>query len=144
MMIIRKTGTTKNNKLCFIGGICLRFVHNINRFSEYLDFDCKDLTKEVFIEITDSLIKYLKECGDSVSVKEYDSDNIAAFRRSIYFPELLYSLDLTLNPKQRFLLKIETADQQIKYKSDDVLINRCGFLLRKKLHQLIFVQNFCC
>ena len=35
-------------KLTFIGGTNLRLVKGIDRFSEDLDFDCKDMSKEEF------------------------------------------------------------------------------------------------
>ena len=46
--------------LAFIGGTNLRLVYGIDRFSEDLDFDCKDFSESQFMEMTDSLIDYLK------------------------------------------------------------------------------------
>lgn len=41
------------SKLAFIGGTNLRLIKRIDRFSEDLDFDCKDMSKEEFMEMTD-------------------------------------------------------------------------------------------
>ncbi|MEA4889695.1 MAG: nucleotidyl transferase AbiEii/AbiGii toxin family protein [Clostridiaceae bacterium] len=119
-------------RMTFIGGTCLRLVHGINRFSEDLDFDCKNLDHTQFHHLTDNLLVYLGKCGYKVEAKDKESDKLTAFRRSIYFPELLYSLHLTGFREQRFLLKIETQDQEIEYPSETVFLNRCGFLFPLK------------
>ena len=40
-------------KLIFIGGSNLRLVMRIDRFSEDLDFDCKEMNKEEFLKMSD-------------------------------------------------------------------------------------------
>jgi len=52
--------------IAFIGGTCLR--------------------------LTDSLLAYLANCGYKVEARDKINDRPMAFRRSLYFPELLYSL----------------------------------------------------
>jgi len=118
--------------MTFIGGTCLRLVHGIDRFSEDLDFDCKDLDQERFLRLTDGLLVYLDKCGYKVAAKDKESDRLTAFRRSIYFPELLYSLNLSGYREKRFLLKLETQDQAVDYPSETVFLNRCGFLFPLK------------
>lgn len=39
-------------KLAFIGGTSLRLLKGIDRFSEDLDFDCKGLSNEAFMQTT--------------------------------------------------------------------------------------------
>lgn len=119
--------------MAFIGGTCLRLVHGINRFSEDLDFDCKEIDKAQFLHLTDSLLVYLEKSGYKVEAKDKESENLTALRRSIYFPELLYSLHLSGYREQRFLLKIETQDQEIEYPYETVFLNRCGFLFPLKV-----------
>lgn len=119
--------------MTFIGGTCLRLVHGINRFSEDLDFDCKDLDHTRFLNLTDNLLAYLEKCGYKVESKDKESEKLTAFRRSIYFPELLYSMHLSGYREQRFLLKVETQDQEIKYPFETVFLNRCGFLFPLKV-----------
>jgi len=115
-------------QMTFIGGTCLRLVHGINRFSEDLDFDCKNLNQAQFLHMTDHLLTYLEKYGYRVEAKDRKSDKLTAFRRSITFPELLYSLGVSGYREQRFLLKVETQDQGIEYTSETVFLNRCGFL----------------
>jgi predicted nucleotidyltransferase component of viral defense system len=119
--------------MCFIGGTCLRLVHGINRFSEDLDFDCKNLDQTKFMRLTDNLALYLEKCGYKVEIKDKESEKLSAFRRSIYFPELLYSMHLSGYREQRFLLKVETQDQKIEYPCETVFLNRCGFLFPLKV-----------
>ncbi len=119
--------------MAFIGGTCLRLVHGINRFSEDLDFDCKNLDYTRFLQLTDSLLVYLEKNGYKVEAREKESENLTAFRRSIYFPELLFSLHLSGYREQRFLLKVETQDQEIDYPLETVFLNRCGFLFPLKV-----------
>ena len=49
--------------LTFIGGTNLRLTKDIDRFSEDLDFDCKDLEPEEFVRFTDALIAHLRRNG---------------------------------------------------------------------------------
>ena len=42
--------------LAFIGGTNLRLVYGIDRFSEDLDFDCKDFSESQFVEMTDMFL----------------------------------------------------------------------------------------
>ena len=109
-----------STKIVFIGGTNLRLIKNIDRFSEDLDFDCKDLSSKNFNILTDDV-------GLNAVVKQKESDRITAFRRSIYFPELLFDLQLSGYKEERLLVKIEAQDQKIEYKSIAVDVNRCGF-----------------
>jgi predicted nucleotidyltransferase component of viral defense system len=119
-------------RMAFIGGTCLRLVHGNNRFSESMDFDCMNLDHTQFLSLTDRLLVYLENCGYKVEAKDKESKKLMAFRRSIYFPELLYSLHLSGYREQRFLLKVETQDQEIEYPYETVFLNRCGFLFPLK------------
>ena len=98
--------TTYIRKVTFIGGTNLRLVKGIDRFSEDLDFDCKDLSKEEFMEMTDAILQFLQRSGIRVEVRDKESDKLKAFRRNIYFPELLFDLGLTGHKDERFLIKI--------------------------------------
>ena len=114
-------------KIVFIGGSNLRLVKGIDRFSEDLDFDCKDFAKEEFIEMTDAIINFLKRDGIRIEVRDRENKELTAFRRSIHFPELLFDLGLSGHREERFLVKIESEDQQIPYKAVLVNIKGCGF-----------------
>ena len=115
------------DKLVFIGGTNLRLVQGIDRFSEDLDFDCKNLTQQEFIAMTDGLIRYLQLQGLQAVAKDKENTNLKAFRRNVYFPELLFSLQLSGHREERFLMKIEAQDQGIEYAREMATVQRLGF-----------------
>ena len=119
--------TPYTGKIIFIGGTNLRLVKGIDRFSEDLDFDCKNYTKEEFLEMTDSTLKYLHRSGLEVETRDRENKKLTAFRRSFHFPELLFNLGLSGHREERFLIKIECEDQQFQYGPDIKNIKGCGF-----------------
>ena len=114
-------------KIVFIGGTNLRLVKGIDRFSEDLDFDCKSLTREEFIEMTDAIFQFLHRSGMRVEVRDRENKRLKAFRRSFHFPELMFELGLSGHRDERFLIKVESEDQQIQYECNMAHIKGCGF-----------------
>ena len=114
-------------KIVFIGGTNLRLVKGIDRFSEDIDFDCKDLDEDEFIKMTDAVLLFLKQNGYKAEAKDRRNKKLKAFRRSIYFPEFLFDLGLSGYRAERFLIKIESQDQLISYKPVIANIRACGF-----------------
>lgn len=126
MVLNYLSGTPYIQKLSFIGGTNLRLIMGIDRFSEGIDFDCKDMDKETFNKMTDEVLTFLARSGFDVVCKDKEHDNLTAFRRSIYFPQLLFDLQLTGHREERFLLKIEAQDQGINYTPIIKYIKGCG------------------
>lgn len=114
-------------KLSFIGGTNLRLVKGIDRFSEDIDFDCKNLSENEFMKLTDDVLLFLQRSGYKVETKDRNNKNLNAFRRNIYFPEFLFDLGLSGHRAERFLIKIESQDQLIDYKPNLKNIKGCGF-----------------
>ncbi|MFZ2339446.1 MAG: nucleotidyl transferase AbiEii/AbiGii toxin family protein [Bacteroidales bacterium] len=114
-------------KLVLIGGTNLRLVKGIDRFSEDLVFDCKELAEEEFIEMTDNVLQFMLRSGLNITAPDRESNKLTAFRRSFYFPGFLFELGLTAHREERFMIKIESEDQHINYKPDLVNIKGCGF-----------------
>jgi len=115
-------------KIVFIGGTNLRIVHGIDRFSEDLDFDCKSLSEGEFMKMTDGLAEYLTGNGLQVEIRDKESARLSAFRRNIYFPELLFEMNLTGHREERFLMKVEAQDQGVSYTPQTAIVSRCGFM----------------
>jgi len=115
------------SKLSFIGGTNLRLIHGIDRFSEDLDFDCKDMSKEEFLEMTDKVIRFLHQNGLVVETRDKPNPKLTAFRRNLYFPQLLFDLGLTGHREERFLIKVEAQDQGITYSPVVATVNKMGF-----------------
>lgn len=127
MILDYLSSTPTIQKMVFIGGTNLRLVKGIDRFSEDLDFDCKDLSKEEFVEMTNGVIRFLERSGLRVEAKDKENPKLTAFRRNIHFPELLFDLGLSGHKEERFLIKVERQDQQVGYSPVVKNIKGCGF-----------------
>lgn len=128
LMILDYLSTTPFlRKMTFIGGTNLRVVKKIDRFSEYIDFDCKDFSREDFMNMTDGIVLFLKRNGYQVEVRDKKNLKLKVFRRNIYFPKFLFELGLSGHKEERFFLKIETQDQQFSYTQKMAHIRGCGF-----------------
>lgn len=114
-------------KVTFIDGTNLRLVKGIDRFSEDLDFDCKNFSQEDFTKMTDEVLTFLQRSGLRAETRDKTNDNLKAFRRNLYFPELLFELGLSGYREERFLIKVESQDQEFEYKPQIVNIKRAGF-----------------
>lgn len=121
------TTTPYIGKMVFIGGTNLRLIQGIDRFSEDLDFDCKDLSEEEFLAMTDSVVVYLKQNNIEVETRDKPNPKRTAFRRNLYFPQMLFNLGLTGHRDERLLLKIEAQDQGVSYQPLVANINKMGF-----------------
>jgi predicted nucleotidyltransferase component of viral defense system len=127
MILDYLSSTPSVRKMAFIGGTNLRLVKGIDRFSEDLDFDCKEFSKEEFVEMTNGVIQFLERSGLRVEVRDKENPKLTAFRRNIYFPELLFDLGLSGHKEERFMIKIESQDQVIAYSNVMTNIKGCGF-----------------
>ena len=114
-------------KIAFIGGTNLRLTKGIDRFSEDLDFDCKDFSKEEFLAMTDGIVAFLHRFGFKVETRDKATEKLKSYRRNLYFPELLFNLGLSGYRNERFLIKVEIQDQRFDYKQIMVPIKGCGF-----------------
>lgn len=112
--------------IIFIGGTNLRLVKGIDRFSEDLDFDCKQLDETAFVEMTDDVILFLQRSGFTVEARDRDNSRLTAFRRSLHFPQLLFDLGLSGHREERFMLKLEAQDQGVNYTPKMAFIKGCG------------------
>lgn len=120
------SATPHVRKMTFIGGTNLRLVRGIDRFSEDLDFDCKNLSEEAFVGMSNDVLVFLQRNGFNVEARDKDRSRLTAFRRSLYFPELLFDLGLSGHKDERFMLKLESQDQGIPYTPTLGFIKGCG------------------
>lgn len=128
LLILDHLATTPYiNKVAFIGGTNLRLIQGIDRFSEDLDFDSKDLSEDEFMAMTDSVVQYLRQNNVEVETRDKPNPHLTAFRRNLYFPQMLFDLGLTGHRDERLLLKIEAQDQGVQYQPVVVNVNRMGF-----------------
>lgn len=128
LMILNFLSTSKFvKKITFIGGTNLRIVKGLDRFSEDLDFDCKNFHAEDFTEMSQLVLSFLKRSGLRAESREKQNENIMAFRSRIYFPELLFELGISAYKEERFLIKLESQNQEVDYMPKMTTINSCGF-----------------
>lgn len=127
MILDYLSSTSYIQKIVLIGGTNLRLVKGIDRFSEDLDFDCKDFSDGEFMEMTNDTILFLERSGWRVETRDKHNPKLTAFRRNIYFPELLFDLRISGHKEERFLIKVETQDQGIAYQPAVVHVSGCGF-----------------
>ncbi len=113
-------------KVTFIGGTNLRLVKGIDRFSEDLDFDCKDLSEDDFLAMSEDTLAFLRRNGLRVEARDRESSHLTAFRRSFCFPELLFELGLSGHREERFMVKLEAQDQGVSYAPTTAFIKGCG------------------
>ena len=106
--------TTFFNNVAFYGGTCLRIFHNLDRFSEDLDFA---VTKE---DVDINLDEYMPQCIlglESFGIKAYitskESYDKGEIRRR-YFKIPFYNLvkeylNIEINPEQNLSIKLEVS-----------------------------------
>ncbi|MBN1387948.1 MAG: nucleotidyl transferase AbiEii/AbiGii toxin family protein [Bacteroidales bacterium] len=112
-------------KMSLIGGTNLRILHHIQRFSEDLDFDSFDMSWEEFITLTDQLINKLRQEGIKVEAEDKEKDRkLAAFRRNIIFPGLMYELGFSRHREKKLLIKIECEPHYYKYEPVKPIIQK--------------------
>ncbi len=113
------------SRLSFIGGTNLRILHHIQRFSEDLDFDCFQLSREEFYQLSDKVIERLREEGIKVEAEDKGKDlKITAFRRNVIFPGLLFELGLTGHREKKLLIKIECEPHHYRYEPSKPIIQK--------------------
>jgi predicted nucleotidyltransferase component of viral defense system len=109
------------SKLYFLGGTCLRIVHNNQRFSEDLDFDNINLKQDSFEAITLLIKKRLELEGCKVELKNVYK---GAYRCYIRLPEILFENKLSGYKEEKILIQLDTEPQHFDYKPAKEILNK--------------------
>lgn len=109
------------NKLCFLGGSCLRLVYENSRFSEDLDFDNFKLSQEDFDGISSIIATNLKKEGYEVEIKNVLN---GTFHCYIRFPELLYKEGLSGHKEEKILIQLDTEPQHFDFEPGRHILNK--------------------
>lgn len=110
-----------SNNLSFLGGTSLRIVHNINRFSEDLDFDNLAIEKDEFIELSGEIKRNLELEGYTVEIKSVFK---GAFRTYFRFLNLLFEEGLSPHKEERLMIQVDSAPHHYDYKPQSFILNK--------------------
>lgn len=109
------------SRLSFLGGTCLRIVHNTGRFSEDLDFDNFNLSGNEFEDLSELIKKKLEEEGFEVEIRNVFK---GAFRCYIRFPNLLFPLGLSGYKEEKILIQFDTQSQYFDFKPTSFILQK--------------------
>lgn len=109
------------NKLAFLGGTCLRIVHNNSRFSEDLDFDNFNLSMDDFNHITTIVETELSRLGYEVEIRNIKRGSYHCYIR---FPEILFKEGLTNHKEEKILIQLDTDAHEFNYSIDQPILNK--------------------
>jgi len=109
------------SQLSFLGGTCLRIVHNNQRFSEDLDFDNFNLASADFDKITEIVKLELERIGYQVEMRNVKK---GAFHCYVRFPELLFNEGLTGHKTEKILIQLDTEAHNYHYESTKPILNK--------------------
>ncbi len=109
------------NKLCFIGGTCLRIVHNNTRFSEDLDFDNFNLKQTDFEEIAKIIQKQLTQQGYEIEIKNVFA---GAFHCYIRFPKILFNEGISGYIEEKISIQLDTEPQNFEFQPQKYILNK--------------------
>ncbi|MCH8488101.1 MAG: nucleotidyl transferase AbiEii/AbiGii toxin family protein [Candidatus Cyclonatronum sp.] len=107
--------------LCFIGGTCLRIVHQNRRFSEDLDFDNLNMTHEQFENLASEIELNLSKNGYETELKMVMK---GAWHCYIRFPGLLFDEGLSGHRNEKILIQLDTESQQFHFEPEVYMLNR--------------------
>jgi predicted nucleotidyltransferase component of viral defense system len=88
----------------FLGGTCLRFIYNIKRFSEDLDFSLQKPESFEFEKIVQQLDNMLRDSGYTIRVK-IKKDGV--YSAMLKFSEILFEAGMSHRKEENFSIKIE-------------------------------------
>ncbi len=123
------------NKFCFLGGTCLRLVHNNPRFSEDLDFDNFQITEEEFSQVSVSIQTGLEKQGYQVEMKQIIR---GAYHCHIRFPGLMFEQGLSGYREERILIQLDTEPQHFDFQPENFVLNNFHLIPLLVFHHRLF------
>jgi predicted nucleotidyltransferase component of viral defense system len=108
-------------KFAFLGGTCLRIVHQTNRFSEDLDFDNFDLSPQDFEQLAQVIKQGLEREGLQIEMEQVYR---GAYHCYIRFPNLLHQTGLSGHREAKILIQLDTEPQNFDFKPQNYLLNK--------------------
>jgi predicted nucleotidyltransferase component of viral defense system len=111
-----------SSKLSFLGETAIKICYGSPRFSEDLDFDNFNLSKEDFNQLSSYIKKELEYEGYEVEIRNVFK---GAFRCYIKIPKLLYENKLSGYQDEKIVIQIDTATHNnFEYQAHDFLLQK--------------------
>lgn len=128
-------------QLSFMGGTCLRIIHNNRRFSEDLDFDNTNLSQNDFNRLAQIIKKELMRSGYETEMKNVHS---GAYHCRIKFPKFLYDEGLSGYETEKILIQLDTEPQNFNYKPENHILNKFDIFtgIRTVPKDILLAQKF--
>ena len=108
-------------KFAFLGGTCLRIVHETNRFSEDLDFDNFNLSPADFEQVAFIIQQGLEREGFEIEMEQVYK---GAYHCYIKFPNLLHQAGLSGHKAAKILIQLDTEPQNFDFEPERFLLNK--------------------
>lgn len=108
-------------KFCFLGGTCLRLVHNNTRFSEDLDFDNFQISEADFSDVSQGIKIGLEREGYQIEMKQVIK---GAYHCHIRFPGLLFEQGLSGFKEEKILIQLDTEPQHFDFQPEIFVLNK--------------------
>lgn len=110
----------------FLGGTALRFLDNLSRFSEDLDFDACKLPFKVFKGLLDIIANELTHLGFQAEYTCREKDTLLL--ADIKLKGLLKNYQISSNPKEKLKVKLEINRPDYHLASETEVISGFGYL----------------
>jgi len=114
------------NRLHFTGGTFLRLVENLKRFSEDLDFNCWDLSREAFELMAKTTVRGMGKHGVSGGIEFEHRGRLSTARISFPDVEARYGIRSGSGRKGGMMIKLETNRPAWKREADIKVIAGFG------------------
>lgn len=115
-----------SNSLSFIGGTSLRLLHNLPRFSEDLDFDNLGLKDSEIKKLVSDVVGRFENEGTEIELKASIKEHKTYFE--VKFPDLLYRFNISTNPREKLMIKVDYSDSWKGQKTETILFSKYGFI----------------
>lgn len=111
----------------FVGGTALRLLHNLDRFSEDLDFDVKDRSISDINKLVEKVHHALQ--SENLLVDLYHNTTEKRDYYELRFSKLLYELNISENKSEKLMIKLDFDYFWKGIVKKVIMFNRYGFLI---------------
>ncbi len=113
-----------SGKMAFIGGTSLRLLLHLPRFSEDLDFDNLGLADKEVIKLVRQIVMRFESENIPVELFEKITEGKTYFE--LRFPDLLKELEISTNPREKLMIKIDYGRSWQNQQTRTILMQRMG------------------